>query len=137
MRKELTEKLYNDFPDLYEQRSWSIHESCMPWGFECGDGWFDLIYKLSKDLMAVSKKVRAVQVKEKFGGLRFYFSYSGNVTKATDDKVWKLIGTAEDESYKTCEYCGSKENVKQTPGWIITLCGDCMINRIKGELKNG
>ena len=75
MRKELTEKLYNDFPDLYEQRAWSIQESCMPWGFECGDGWYDLIYQLSKDLMATCDKVRAVQVKEKFGGLRFYYCF--------------------------------------------------------------
>ena len=60
MNKELTDRLYNDFPELYEQHTWTIQEACMPWGFEHGDGWFDLIYKLSKDLMAVSKKVRAV-----------------------------------------------------------------------------
>lgn len=134
MNKELTKKLYKDFPKLYEQRAWTIHESCMPWGFEVSDGWFDLIYQLSKDLMAISKKVRAVQVKEKFGGLRFYFSYSGHVSKATDEKVLNLIGKAEDESFAICESCGSRKNVKQTPGWVITLCGECMKKRIDGKL---
>jgi hypothetical protein len=131
MKTELTEKLYNDFPDLYEQRSWSIQDSCMAWGFECGDGWYDLIYQLSKDLMAVSDKVRAVQVKEKYGGLRFYFTYSDHVSKAVDKKVFSLISKAEKESYKICEHCGSRDNVKQTQGWIVTLCGECMEKRMK------
>ena len=72
MNKENTQKLLTDFPKLYEQYYWSPQETSMYRGFDCGDGWFDLIYQLSKKLSAIYPNVRAVQVKEKFGGLRFY-----------------------------------------------------------------
>lgn len=129
MNDEHTLKLYTDFPTLYRQHSLSMMETCMCWGFECEDGWFDLIYKLSKDLTDLDATVEASQVKEKFGGLRFYTSGSG-VSLATADKVFKLIDIAEDESYETCEQCGTKENVSQNKhGWIFTLCDDCRQKR--------
>ena len=38
-------KLYTDFPELYSQHTLPMNQTCMCWGFCCGDGWFDLIYK--------------------------------------------------------------------------------------------
>lgn len=54
------------------------------------------------------------QVKEKFGGLRFY--YSGG-----DEYISGLVSMAESMSYATCEECGNpgKPNIG---GWIRTLC---------------
>ena len=63
-------------------------------------------------------------VKEKFGGLRFYTNY-------VDDQIEGMIKYAEYLAYKTCEECGSTENVTQTEGWIITLCEKCMEKRKK------
>lgn len=65
--------LCETYPILYRNRNKSIYESCMAWGFQCGDGWFDLINDLSKVLEDINKKVTseeyilAAQVKEKFG----------------------------------------------------------------------
>ena len=56
----------------------------------------------------------AVQVKEKFGGLRFY------VNRATD-KHWNFISFAESMSYRTCEECGAVGET-YTDGWHRTLC---------------
>ena len=56
----------------------------------------------------------AVQVKEKFGGLRFY------VNRATD-KHWNFISFAESMSYRTCEECGAVGKT-YTDGWHKTLC---------------
>jgi len=58
------------------------------------------------------------QIKEKFGGLRFY--YSGG-----DDTIDGMVHLAESMSYGTCESCGSTNNVGRTQGWIYTVCGDC------------
>lgn len=124
MKQELQQKLYDDFPDLYQQRHLSIQASCMPWGFDCGEGWFSLIYDLSKKITAIAPDVQATQVKEKFGGLRFYFS-GGN------DEVYELVDAAEDESYKICENCGSRDGVTQSKGWIRTECEKC--RSIKNE----
>jgi len=114
-----TEKLIKDFPVLYAGVSKSLMESLMSFGFECGDGWFDLIYDLSKKVSKLDPKCEAMQVKEKFGGLRFY-------TGATTHEVWDVIDEYEERSYGICEQCGSAENVSQTKGgWIITLCEKC------------
>ena len=43
MNIELENKLIKDFPELFEQYSWSITESCMAFGCEHSDGWYDLL----------------------------------------------------------------------------------------------
>ena len=58
----------------------------------------------------------AVQVKEKFGGLRFY------VNGATDEQ-YNYIRFAEAMSYRICEECGSTQDVMVYPlGWQRSLC---------------
>jgi len=120
MNKKNSLKLFNDFPKLYQGRNEPLTKNLMGFGFECGDGWFDLIYKLSKDISEIDPDCVALQVKEKFGGLRFYTGPSKL------DEVFDLIEKAEQESFTICECCGSKENVK-TEGysWIVTLCNNC------------
>jgi hypothetical protein len=70
-------------------------------------------------------QVEATQVKQKFGGLRFYIS-------GADDMVHGMITLAEHLSYEICESCGSTENIKQTKGgWIFSLCPKCTEERGK------
>lgn len=129
MKDELENKLVKEFPNLYKQTSLSPQETCMCWGFCCGEGWEKIIYNLSKKITELDPNVEAVQVKEKFGGLRFYI---GPVIQDKADKVYEAISEAESESFKTCEYCGTKENVTtKGPGWIKTLCNDCRKERSK------
>jgi len=56
----------------------------------------------------------AVQVKEKFGGLRFY-------VQAATDAHYQYISFAESMSYRTCEQCGAPGK-RYTDGWHTTLC---------------
>ena len=56
----------------------------------------------------------AVQVKEKFGGLRFY------VDRATDEH-YNFTSFAESMSYRTCEVCGAPGKI-YADGWHRTLC---------------
>ena len=121
MQKELDRKLVEDFPILYQQRNWDMKATAMCWGFP-GDGWEPLIRELSEKIEAYNKKnqkapVYAVQVKEKFGGLRFY------VTSAPK-WIWNLISEAEEKSYHICEWCG-KPGKQRSTGWILTLCDAC------------
>lgn len=64
---------------------------------------------------------RAAQVKEKFGGLRFYMTIG-------TDEVYALIGKAEALSCKTCEECGEPGEKRTDLGWIYTLCNNCHEN---------
>ncbi len=59
---------------------------------------------------------RAVQVKEKYGTLRFYMSHC-------NDEIDEAIRTAEDKSETTCETCGSTGELRNT-GWLVTLCDE-------------
>jgi hypothetical protein len=46
MKKELDNKLCETYPKIFRNRNASMQESCMHWGFECGDGWYNLIDQL-------------------------------------------------------------------------------------------
>ncbi len=61
-------------------------------------------------------QVVAVQVKEKFGTLHFY--YDGG-----DATVIGLVGMAESLSAKTCEICGDVGKVYDG-GWVTTRCAE-------------
>jgi hypothetical protein len=122
----------SDVEELLNQK-----EMVLPiqFGFECGDGWYMLLKSLMSSIEwhldpehTWPRKDRLPfqidQIKEKFGGLRFY--YSGG-----DDVIRGMVSLAEKLSYEICEYCGSTKNVTQTKGWITTLCEDCMKNTQK------
>ena len=96
----------------------------LTWGFECGDGWFNIINQLCQNIQhhidwknkseEVVPQVVVDQVKEKFGSLRFY--YHGG-----DDYISGLVSMAESMSGVTCEVCGSSGE-SRNEGWIKVLC---------------
>jgi hypothetical protein len=102
MNKEQQNKLLESFPKLYRQYYLTVQESCMPWGFECPTHWFGPIYVLSKKLTeymeATGITIEAAQVKEKFGGLRFYYDVIGeNIENRHYDYITEAIRQAEYE----------------------------------------
>lgn len=58
MKKELELQLKKEFPNLYSDLYGDCRTTCMAWGFECGDGWFQLLYDLSSKLEPLVKKER-------------------------------------------------------------------------------
>lgn len=125
MTEELDNKLCDKYPKIFRDRHASMTITAMCWGFECDDGWFKIIDNLCNKLQTYTDKdpekrpqIVTTQVKEKFGGLRFYVN-------GADNTQWKMIEEAEHLSYNTCEKCGSAEHVGQTSGWIKTLCKEC------------
>jgi len=66
------------------------------------------------ELMEEWKMPRIQQVKEKFGGLRFYIN-------TTDKRIQSWVGFAECLSTKVCEECGAPGELRHG-GWIRTLC---------------
>jgi hypothetical protein len=126
MNEENTKKLFEDFPILYRDRDKPRNVTRICDGFACSDGWFDIIYNLSKKISEECPRVKAFQVKEKLGTLSFY---AGCIQKNKLDKIYDLISLAEKESSETCELCGSKEGtkVKTSEGsfYIRALCRKC------------
>ena len=98
-------------------------------GMDCGLGWLKIIDVLLQTIAQHEKNlkryrphwfsneyhpVRVEQIKEKFGGLRFY--YSGG-----DDYVQGAVEMAEQWAQNTCELCGSPGTLRGL-SWIRTLC---------------
>lgn len=50
MDRKKQETLLRKFPLLYYQYYLPMTETCMCWGFDCGDGWYEIIYELSEQL---------------------------------------------------------------------------------------
>lgn len=86
---------------------------------ECGPGWEKLIAPLLE--RADLEDVTVRQVKEKFGGLRFYVD-------SASDELYELIDQAERDSIKICEMCGMPGNRMIKAGWYKTLCADDALN---------
>lgn len=92
-------------------------KSCMAWGLEVGDGWFDLIDKAFSKLMLLNPRPQLAQVKSKFGGIRIYLDDSS-------DEAFAIVNEAEIASEKTCEICGKPASLGSQNGWYSTLCDE-------------
>lgn len=116
-------------------------------GFAVGSGWWPILQALCQQIDAYTKwrnntrfallkdnphnhsipdmvpQVIVEQVKEKFGGLRFY--YQGG-----DECIRGMITMAEQWAGNTCEECG-KPGRSRSGGWIKTLCDEHEAKRQK------
>jgi hypothetical protein len=111
MNKELRAKLIKEHPSLLGRRL----------GVGVGNGWFNLVHSLcllvKSHANVYNLTVRVTQIKEKFGGLRFY-------VRDSDEYIDGAIRLAESISYLTCEECGNPGALRQE-NWWKTRCDTC------------
>lgn len=125
--------MYNEEEyDAFEQRMKEKYPKMFanPYGgFAVGPGWWPILESLCANIQShidwwnknhekhpVVEQVVVAQIKEKFGGLRFY--YDGG-----DDAVRGMVRMAEAWADKHCEECGKPGQSRNT-GWIKTLCDE-------------
>lgn len=87
---------------------------------DCGDGWFGLLDALCTRLQfhtdhGDGPQVRVVQVKEKFGTLRFYVDDADRFQRG-------MIDLAQALSARTCEVCGAPGQVNSRGGAFAARC---------------
>jgi hypothetical protein len=93
-------------------------------GFAVGKGWYPVLEKLCDNIQHhidwkekqnnPIPQVVVEQIKEKFGGLRFY--YQGG-----DEQIHGMVRMAEVWADSCCEECGAPGE-RRNGGWIRTLC---------------
>lgn len=115
MSPEVESKLRDRHPWVYE----NVY-------FECDDGWFCLLDTLASyienDISDLKEDIdeyerdlyRPSQIKEKWGGLRFYVDASSERTNIA-------IQFAESLSFRICEVCGRSGEIRKNC-WRKTLC---------------
>jgi hypothetical protein len=106
MNVENTKKLLTTYPLLYRK----LRE----WGFECGDGWFDLVWQLSAEIELAARLEGIPEssdiwpsvgvLKYKLGDLRVQF------TAPVSDNIRDLVEKARDLSVTICELCAAPCN---------------------------
>jgi hypothetical protein len=85
--------------------------------FDIDEGWYPLVKELIVDLINLNWDKQVCQVKEKFGGLRFYIN-------GGSDDIFKRITKAENDSYEICEVTGKSGKLRTDLGWYVTLCDE-------------
>ena len=124
MNLENTEKLLTTYPLLYRE----LRE----WGFECGDGWFNLVWQVSAEIESAahlegipktSEAWPSVRIlKQKFGTLRVQFD------KRVSEHIEALVTKAYKRSLETCELCGvpaKRDRERKFGTWVEPLCENC------------
>ena len=122
------EQLREEFPRVFRQLR----------NFECDDGWYQLVRKLAAHAEELARDAgldpesdtwpHAAQVKEKFGGLRFYLEGG---TPEIHGKFFDMMMAVEQESRTVCERCGALGQVMNDGGYIHTSCALCEVRRKK------
>lgn len=129
--KITTEEIITKYPKIFED--YQGNPGKVNW-YGVPNGWLPIINKLcgcvqsyinnhvsyTKDGEYKPQQVKCSQMKEKFGGLRFY-------TDGHDEVIEGIIKMAEYLCDETCQDCGSEEDLGTTSGWISILCRTCAI----------
>lgn len=129
--KELEERfawLYNwkDAPENVEYSKWPVQFNKRFQDEKYKNeswGWNNLLWELMEEIERIDKDKATVifQIKEKFGGLRFYVGFRKEINDVDRRIINKCISRTENISFSICEVCGNCGK-KRSGGWIKTLC---------------
>jgi hypothetical protein len=131
MELELQRQLARDFPFMRahpeNNKSGIIKDSYTAFGCECGDGWYSLLYNLCTEITAaytaegLEVGIRPKQIKQKFGGLRFYYYTPGKHLPVVSEIITKHLDLAD----RICEECGQQGKHRVHNNWELVRCDDC------------
>lgn len=98
-----------------------LRDRLKPGGYiEIPPGWESLVLNCDERLARIDPKYQIVQIKEKFGGLRYYTNESikAELLIAFQD----VIKQTEDKSFQLCRQCGAVGSLVTIHHWYFTLC---------------
>jgi hypothetical protein len=114
-----------------------IQSNVFALGLDCNDGWYPLIdelcgkieYLLDTKYPEYKSEFTVLQVKQKFGSLRFYVS-------GAPDEIFDLVDEYERKSESICEHCGNTPaRIRTHRGWYNLLCDDCESRALENEKR--
>jgi hypothetical protein len=129
MKEELELQLVKKYPKILKDYRGDKMKTCMAWGLECDDGWYNLLDRCMEKVQyfcdlcqAQGKNVQlvATQIKEKYGTLRFYY-YIEEATVIERSIIEDFVTQAERESEHVCEESGEDGTICSRGGWYKTV----------------
>ena len=127
MDSHKTNELYEKFPHLYRERTAPLESSHMAWGFQCENGWYKIIYEMSKKIDKISIEgvhAPAISLVSRHEDGTLYVAVS-NITPPVAD----IITSATEQSRLTCEFCSYMPAFLRTtkgPHKGHVACGRCL-----------
>lgn len=100
----------------------------LPWGegwprvIMCGKGWLPLIEEVHEKLLVICGTYDLAQVKQKFGGLRYYIDTPWTLSHERTEQAHEVIAEAGARSFTICEECGQPGKPVTERGWVRTVC---------------
>jgi hypothetical protein len=98
-----------------------------------GRGWFGIVKELVEDLIRLGWNREVLQIKEKFGTLRFYI-------RQCAEPLQIRIVAAREHSAEVCETCGRGGALRCVSGYpVATRCDPCweaLCRRIQSTEEN-
>ncbi len=145
MKLDLEKQLVTKYPKLFSDYGEDMKDTPLAFGFECGDGWFNLIEALCGSIQShcdfinriyppIQIQAVAVQVKEKYGSLRFYLDYhhAENLEDHDMEKFHKtchfidgMVSMAEAMSERVCGHCGEAFRLDRNRPFPHSICDAC------------
>lgn len=153
MRKELEDTLFGEFKDLFIYKD-DINRSLMKFGFDHGDGWYDLVYEICSSIKhevdiyneRIKTYNRLVEENSEFLSewkdfdptpmeypqivqIKEKFGqlrvYLDHTDRRIFERIHGMIRFAEYMSGHICENCGNRGTIRRDRMWIQTLCDIC------------
>jgi hypothetical protein len=116
MKAELQQKIFEKYPKIFGDRTKSMTETCMCWGLEVGDGWYNIIDTLCEALTYTYNI--SIPVDEEDGkrlGVKPYTDHTGETSYFFTIEPPQIIATQVKEKYGTLRfYHRSEYNEKIT-----------------------
>lgn len=150
MDEKLEQQIYAVDPVFFRENDLSCQQTCMCWGMECGDGWFEPLLKMARQVRVINERLAplnrciiAKQIKSKWANLRVYWDVecldllNANPLSQEEDEIVEtcfqmmdsVVNNAELECENTCELCGAKgsflEPLLTCGSWITHKCRKC------------
>ena len=85
---------------------------------DCAQGWYGIIHDIDKELSSIDPDYTIQQIKEKFGGLRYYCTTEKPEVK---EEMHKIIRKYEQVAWETCEITGNPGILMKKDRWYKTL----------------
>jgi hypothetical protein len=129
MKEELELKLVAKYPDICSNYGGDQMVTCFHWGFECGDGWYELIDSCLEQIDYIAKKnnisVKIDQIKSKLGRLVIYLDFekgpTGKHVSAAIDAIHNIVDQVWKNSQNISEISGLPASPKIINNWIFTV----------------
>lgn len=129
MNKKLDEKLVKKFPKLFRDRHAPMTETCMCWGFECGDGWYNILESLCESIQHHIDRTRKNRARNLLYNRALKRAFKGNIDSLEN---YHTIGTgskAREYAKKTVERTLSNEYTQYRD--VPEVCPQVIVSQVK------